>query len=118
MAFERFTGGGRSYKARASIRKNGQIGLSQGAVQRFKLDRYPYVVLFYDKETERIGIKPTQNPEEPGAYRLNHKGSGADISGLAFLEYFGIDRDRSRRYEADWDDEQGMLVIDLEKPVS
>jgi len=117
MAFERFTAGGRSFRPRVSIRKNGQIGLSQGAVQQFKLSDFPYVVLFYDKDQELIGIKPTRDPEEPGAYKLNHKGSSATISGLAFLDYFGIDYSRSQRYEARWDEEHQMVVVDLRAPL-
>jgi len=118
MGFERFTASGRSFRPRISIRKNGQISLSQGAVQKFELREVPYVVLFYDKEAQRIGIKPTHDPEEPGAYKLNHKGSGATISGLAFLDYFGIDHGRSQRYEAHWDEEHRMVVVDLRAPLT
>ncbi len=118
MAFERFTASGKSFKARISIRKNGQISLSQGAVQKFRLTEYPYAVLFYDKEKHRIGLKPTQDPEEPGAYKLNFKGTGASVAGLAFLDYYGIDYSRSRRFEAQWDEEHEMIVIDLASPIS
>jgi len=118
MAFERFTASGRSFKGRVSIRKNGQISLSQGAVQKFNLADHPYAVLFYDKEGQMIGLKPTRDPEEPGAYKMNHKGMGATISGLAFLDYYGIDYSHSRRYEARWDEKHEMIVIDLRAPIS
>jgi hypothetical protein len=113
MGFERFTESGRSFKARISIRANGQIGLSHGAVSKFGLDRYQYVVLFYDKETKQIGIQPTNDAEEKGAYRLNVKGSGATISALAFMDYFGIDHEKAEKYSAHWDDERAMVIIDL-----
>lgn len=118
MAFQRFTASGRSFKARVSIRRNGQISLSQGAVQKFNLSEYPYVVLFYDKEEHLIGLKPTNDAEEPGAYKLNHKGIGASVAGLAFLDYYGIDYSRSQRYEARWDEQHEMVVIDLRSPIA
>lgn len=113
MGFERFTESGRSFKARVSIRANGQIGLSHGAVAKFGLGRYQYAVLFYDKETEQIGIQPTNSAEESGAYKLNIKGSGAAISALAFMDCFGIDHEEARRYSARWDDARGMVIIEL-----
>jgi hypothetical protein len=118
MAFERFTASGRSFKGRVSIRRNGQISLSHGAVQKFNLADCPYVVLFYDKERTLMGLKPAQDPEEPGAYKLNHKGAGASIAGLAFLDYYGIDYSRAQRYDARWDEEHEMVVIDLSAPLS
>ena len=118
MAFERFTASGRSFKGRVSIRRNGQISLSHGAVQKFNLADYSYAVLFYNKEESLIGLKPTQDPEEPGAYKLNLKGMGASIAGLAFLDYYGIDYSRSQRYEARWDEKHEMIVMDLHSPIS
>lgn len=118
MAFERFTASGRSFKGRVSIRRNGQISLSHGAVQKFNLTDYSHAVLFYDKEEHLIGLKPTQDPEEPGAYKLHHQGMGASIAGLAFLDYYGIDYSHAQRYEARWDEEHEMVVIDLRTPIS
>ncbi|OGF52719.1 MAG: hypothetical protein A2Z21_08030 [Candidatus Fraserbacteria bacterium RBG_16_55_9] len=118
MSFERFTASGRSFKGRVSIRRNGQISLSHGAVQKFNLADYSHVVLFYDKDANLIGLKPTRDPEEPGAYKLNLKGMGASVAGLAFLDYYGIDYSRSQRYEARWDEEHEMVVIDLRTPIS
>jgi hypothetical protein len=113
MGFERFTESGRSFKTRVSIRANGQIGLSHGAVAKFGLGRYQYAVLFYDKETKQIGIQPTNSAEESGAYKLNIKGSGAAISALAFMDYCGIDHGQARRHSAHWDEQRGMVIIDL-----
>ena len=113
MAFQRFTESGRSFKARISIRKNGQIGFSNGAVKKFGLQKFSHVVLFYDADKKRIGIKPTNDSEEEGAYKLNIKETGASVAGLAFIDYFDIPHENTQKYEAKWDDESQMIIVDL-----
>ncbi|MFQ5730096.1 MAG: hypothetical protein ACE5GN_07025 [Waddliaceae bacterium] len=112
MGFERFTKVGVSYKPRISIRANGQFGFTAGAVKKFHLNDYKFAVLFYDKEASRIGIKLTNEPEE-GICRLQVKSTNAFLSARAFLDYYGIDYGETKRYDAEWSEEDEMVVIAL-----
>lgn len=113
MAFERFIETGRSYKPKISIRGNGQIGFNFGAIKRFVLENYEYAVLFYDKETQRIGIKLT-NEKEEGISKLKVRKSSAAVSAKSFLDYYEIEYGGSvRKFDIYWDEAAEMLIADL-----
>lgn len=111
MAFEKFTKTGRAFKPKASIWSRGQIGFNQGAVERFSLERFDYVVLFYDKEEKRIGFQFTNDKDGEGINKLNVKKTGAVVSGKAFLDYYEINHDKTKNY--DLRREEDLFVIDL-----
>jgi hypothetical protein len=112
--FEKFVLTGRSYRPKISIRANGQIGFNQGAIEKFKLDKYKYTILFFDRGIKKVGIKLT-NEEEEGICRLRVRKSNATVSGKAFLDYYGIDygKGKTSRYEAVWDDKERMIVFTI-----
>ena len=64
MDFEFFKEEGRGYEPKASIRKQGQIGLNQGAVTRFKIKNNQNVVLGYDRSNKTIAIKLVDEAEK------------------------------------------------------
>ena len=113
MAFTRFTETGGRFRPVVSISKAGLVSLNKGAARRFNVDRCEAAILFYDADTNRIGIKPTNDMTEDGTCRIRKRETGADISGLAFLEFFEIKHERTRRFSAVWDDENEMIVVDL-----
>lgn len=113
--FELFTARGGRYTPTVSIRKNGQIGLSQGTVLKFKLKQYPFARLYFSQTHNAVGIEPLKEAINNGIYKLNVRQSGADISGKAFCEYYGIDTSKSRSFPAKWDDALKMIIIDLKK---
>lgn len=115
MAFERFTAKGKSFVPKVSIWKRGQIGLSQGAVERFKLSEYKYVALFYDKDNQLIGLKFTNNDKEEGVAKLSVKVNGAIFSAKAFLDYYNIDYSDTKQYDIKLDMESGLYVFDLKE---
>jgi len=112
MPFIKFSETARSYKPKASIRANGTIGFNSGAVAKFNLRSYNYVLLFYDKDTNLVGVKPTKTEEE-GAHRINRGKTGAWISCRRFFDYFGIATDGTKRYDARWDDKEKMIVFQV-----
>jgi len=85
MGFEFFTHPGRGFRPRVSIRKQGQIGLNQGAVRRFNLESWRFVVLGYDRESEQIALKLTNCQDERGAQRILFKDGSASISARSFF---------------------------------
>ncbi len=124
LNFERFTNTGGSFAPIISIRKHGAFGVSQGALNKFGLlDGDWYVVLFYDKAAQAVGIQPTRNAEEEGAIKLvkrkaiapksGKESISSSISAKAFFEYYGIDCTETRTYRATWDEEAKIIVVKL-----
>ncbi|HTI71803.1 MAG TPA: hypothetical protein VMF06_17640 [Candidatus Limnocylindria bacterium] len=124
LKFERFTKVGGSFTPIISIRKQGVFGLSQGALHRFSLlDEDWFVVLFYDKDSNVIGILPTKDGAEEGAIKLVKrktvsKSSGKEnisssVSARSFFEYYTIPLEGSRSFLAKWDEENKMILVPL-----
>jgi len=122
--FETFTSVGSSFASKVSVRKNGVIGFSQGALIKFGLNTGKWFgVLKYDRNARVIGIKITQNELEEGTVRIQcreisgrgeKKNITGQISARAFLDFFGIEfADRSRSYVPAKDGE--LIIIDLNK---
>ncbi len=118
MPFERFTEVGRSFRPRASIRSTGQIGFSYAAVKRFDLVKYNYAVLFFDKETKKIGIKLTKDENEEGAVRLFTRNGNGSISARSFLYYYQISHKKTKQFDIDRDAESGYLIISVEQEIA
>jgi hypothetical protein len=115
MAFERFTQAGRAFRPRASIRSTGQIGLSHGCMNRYSLERVPYAVLFYDRDTRRIGIKPTADQNEEGALRISVRSGSGSIAARSFLDYYRVEYGETRSFDVTYDEEARMLIINLKQ---
>lgn len=124
--FEKFKAVGGSFASKISVRTNGSLGLSQGALRKFNLETGDWwVVLFYDKVSQVVGIRPTQNEGEESAVRLQRrevsapggrKNLIAQVSARAFLDYFGIPyQERTRAFVPVWDTEHKMIIVDLTK---
>lgn len=116
MSFEKFTQTqARTFKARLSVRANGTIALNEGAVAKFKLSEYKFVVLYYDVEKSLIGLRPTNDEEEDGVHRLNRGKKGAWVSASKFVDYYGLSDKKTRRSDARWDDEAQMVVAEASR---
>ena len=113
MAFEKFTKVGKTFRPKISIRMNGQIGFSNGARERFKLDGYEYVVLYFDKTGMKIGIQPSNDKDGDGVIRLHKRPLNMAISAKSFLEYYSISYNETKTYDPEWNEELQMIVIDL-----
>src|SRR5271156_4717355 len=111
MAFERFTEVGRVFRPRASLRSNGQIGFNHGSVKRFEMEKYSHVILFYDAETNRIGVQMTNDKDEKGAATLITKNGNGTVSARAFLEYYQLTPKKTTPYDVERDAASGMLIV-------
>lgn len=111
--FEKFTQHGRSFKPKISIRKRGQIGFNNGAIKRFGLNNYEFVVLYIDKERTKIAFNFTNSVEDDGAIKLVKKKNNYFMSGKSFLDYYNIPYGKSQAYEVDWNPETMVAIIDI-----
>jgi len=122
-AFQRFESFGARMTPRVSIRGNGQIGLSAGALRMFGIDgSNKKVVLYYDAEAKLVAFKPTDDPAEEFAVPVLVRKLGrqdgtlyGQVSGRSFLERFGIPHDKTRAFDPYRDKESGYFVINLAK---
>ena len=115
MGFERFDQIGRSFAPKVSIWSRGQIGFNNGAVTRFELDKFDYVVFMFDKEEQKIGLLFTANKDEKGAVKLNKRTVGISVGAKSFLDYYGIDYSTTEQYEINYDKENSLHVINLKE---
>ncbi len=114
MAIQFFLEAGRGHRPRVSIRRQGQIGLNQGAVRRFSVGECTHAILGYDKGTRCAAIKLTSDGDERGAQKIVFKDGSATISARGFLEFFDIPyRDRTRQFDVRKDSESGYLLFDI-----
>ena len=115
MSFEEFTNtGGRIGTPKVSIWSRGQIGINKGAIHRYKLDKFKYVILYYDREVKKVGIKFTIDADKSNIIKvINRENSGLSFSGSAFLNYYGIDYGVTKKYDLEYDEESDLYVFNL-----
>jgi len=103
--------------ARASISSWGIISLNKAAIQEFLKTGQKYCNLFFDEKRRRIGIQPISEPEKDSfKISLNEAGNYAVITANSFLRFYGIlPKEDAFIYEAIWDEDVGMIIIDAGK---
>ncbi len=114
MAFEVFEFRGRisGNTPMLTIMRTGMFSLN-GAARSEMFQGVERVVLMYDPDTRRIGIKP-----EKKATRNSHKLSKTSnmmFAARTFLKYYRIDYSETRKYELTWDSTLKAAVCDLAK---
>lgn len=119
MAFVKFTRtGARIGTPRVSVWSRGQIGFNQAAVDDYGIDKFKFVVLYYDEDAKRIGLEFTNDEKADGACKLAfRKNAGVSISAIAFLKTFKIDYSETKGFDLGFDKESGFYTIDLNSPV-
>ena len=115
MSFEKFTEVGKVFRPKISIRSGGQMGFNQGSRNKFELDKYGYVVLYFDRENDKIGIKLTNDKNAEGAITLHKRELDVAISAKSFLYCYDINFHETAIYDPIWDAENEMIVLDLKK---
>jgi hypothetical protein len=115
MSFVRYTKSTKSYVPKISIWKRGNIGFNQGAITKFNLTDYKYVILFYDEDEKKIGIQLTNDPSEKGVIKIIKTKTGASISAKGFLGTYGLLHDKTINYNVHYDENCKMYVIDLKE---
>ena len=117
MAFERYTKtNSRFSEPIISIWSGGLIGVSRGAMIKYKLVDYNYAVLFFDKDTKAIGVKLTNDKKEPGAMKLvKRKSGGFSFSAQCFLKFYNIDYGKTKKYDLIYNEIEDLYTFQLEQ---
>ena len=111
--FKKFTQHGRGFKPKISIRKRGQIGFNNGAIKRFQIDKYEYVVLYYNKDTNKMAFNFTNSENDDGAIKIMKKKNNYFISGKSFFDYYDIPYGESQSFDVEWNQENLLAIIDI-----
>lgn len=72
------------------------------------------MVLMYDRETQRVGIKILNQPVAH-AYPLRKTKNSRQCSASSFLRFYEIEHDQTRSYPAEWSEKEGAIVIRLDQ---
>jgi len=122
MAFEKFeeAGSGRGRPAGTepmiSLRKSGSIGVNQASLEEFFEDQ-DGAVLYFDEDANEVGIEPVADKDaDEAAYTVSKTDSGGTIAPQAFLEKYDLVPDVTTQYDPEWDDDEGLVVVDLDDP--
>ena len=106
----------KSYAARVSVDKGGNVNLNRPVLEVYGLEDTGMVKLLFDQASRRLAVLPAQD-DDPGAVRLRRKGAnpGASFSARRILDKHHIPfRDGTRKCEiVAVQDMTDVLVIDL-----
>jgi len=116
MSFELFDKMSRSFAAKVSIRRNGNIGFSKGAVEKFTLSDKGYCKLYYESEKKLVGFEFTNLQQPDVTASVTKSGAGISIPARSFLDYYSIDYSTTRVYKAERDNNTMFIVIKLKEP--
>lgn len=117
--FKKFESTGGKYETRISITGSRSISFPTKFYQDNNIKKYKFVVLFYDEGQKAIGLKFTDDENEPHKYTLIKSDNyGASIVSTSFFKKYNLD---PKKYKGKYDwkrpnTEFGRLfVIELNK---
>jgi len=114
MAFEKFipprTG---AAKPKATIRPSGLISFDAASVEAFGLASQSYAVLYFDKTKKVVGVKTVKNDKDDGAIKLSRRRRSVSLKSPQFFEKYGLNLEDAQKFDAAWDDANGMIIVSL-----
>jgi hypothetical protein len=96
------------------LRKQGQIGLNHGAIEKFGIEDGQFALLGYDREKKMVAIRLLTEPSE-GSKKVIVRAKSGSIAAKGFIDYFGIMPQETRAYPLSEDMEHDCLVFYLEE---
>lgn len=100
-----------------ALTKHGSFNFNKAAYDRYFKD-YERVLLYYDRERQVIGLKPT-NEERREAYEVHSRpGNTGNFSGVAFIRHFGLDIRETKTMVATWNDADDLVELRFSEPAS
>jgi len=103
-----------------SLRASKTIGINKQALEEFFQDA-THVVLYYDPENKRLGLKPDKGEDDSG-YKISRSNSGGSVGCSSFLKQNDlVDEEKTRQYKPYSEELNGdteLVAIDVEDPVN
>ena len=119
MPYEKFSSPKKSKIAaprppQVKVLKGGIVSLNASAYKQF-LQGAKHLELFYDSSVGKIGLKPKKYVTKAG-FPIKAVGKGKAtyrVNIKPLFKQYGIEANNKRSVEANWDESEGMLVIEL-----
>jgi hypothetical protein len=94
--------------------KLGRLSFNKSGTVLFEKHAIEHVLLMWDNEKRLIGIRPIAK-KDPRAYKVHYgkKGNGCGFSATTFLKYIGYSETNSQSVPANWDEQEGMFIIEV-----
>jgi len=113
--FTKYIRRGRASTPKVVIRRAGQIGFNSGAIQRYGLDSYEYVLLFISDSKDRVAVKFTNNDKESGLIKIQKRPGSFALSAIPFLQLHGFDYDNTTNYDFLWLEKEKVAIFKPER---
>jgi len=101
-----------------SLRASKTIGINKQALDEYFEDA-THVVLYYDEENDRLGLKPDKGEDDSG-YTISRSNSGGSVGCSSFLKHHDlVDEDQTRQYEPytyELNADTELVAIDVDEP--
>lgn len=109
--FKKFIHKGGSYIPKVCIRKNGQMSFNAGAVNKFDLDVFKFVMVYISEDKKRIAIKFTNNDKESGLHAIQKRPGNFAFSAISFLRLNDIPFKETINFDFLWDDKDKIAIF-------
>jgi hypothetical protein len=87
------------------------LGFNRAARLKFHLDDYTHAILYYDRDSRKIGVELIADGSAPGAVKLRNRAFGSDLSARRFIDYYDIPVPSTLRFTIEQQD--AILVLDM-----
>jgi hypothetical protein len=91
-----------------------QIAFNSKAIDKFKLKRYRFIVLFINPDEKKIGLKLTNDSQEKGLRNLRKSKGGVSVSATAFVKEYNLNNLKESKLNCELDNTDGMIVAKYE----
>ena len=97
-----------------TLNKFGRIGLNKPVALLMKKDAVEHILLLWDAELSRIGIRPITK-KDARSYRVAYspRDINAYFSAKTFMDSIGYDYSETRVFPVAWNDEQGLFEAEI-----
>ena len=102
--FKKYISRGRAGVPKVSIRKNGQIAFNAGAVQKYDLNVYDFVMLYISDKKDRVAVQFTNNEKDIGIIKIQKRPGSFAFSARNFLQIYEICWDETVNFDFIWNE--------------
>lgn len=96
-----------------TIYKSERIGIPNRVMERYFED-YDGIRFYATEDRTKIALEPCDF-DDPNAYKLQTGSTGSKgmVTASSFLEHIGVDFEETKELPAEWDSENGVLMISI-----
>jgi len=115
MGFQKFTSFGcgkrnHSTVPETALSKHGQIRFLEVARQKYHIEDFQAIALYFDQERCMVGVKLLRQKEDDST-ALRHRSRQSELSGKAFTTLNSIDITETQRYLLSEEDLDGEAIL-------